>query len=77
VNFAKKHIFRSYYNTDMLVKYENETINSMFYELDYDKNKFSNFEMLSNYVILIIKGLNDFFSISDYQNDIVKVNLIC
>lgn len=62
----------------MLVKYENKTINSMFYELDNDKNKFSNFEMLSNYVSMIIKGLKGFFSISDYRNidDLEKVNLI-
>jgi len=61
----------------MLVKYENKTINSMFYELDNNKNKFSDFEMLSNYVSLIIKGLKGFFSISDHQNidEIEKVNL--
>ncbi len=76
MHFAKKHILRSYYETDMLVKYECQTINSMFYELD--NNKFLNFEILSNYVGLIIKGLKVFFSLSDYRNidDIEKVNLI-
>ena len=75
MQFAKKTFFRGYYEPDMLSKYENDTIESMFYEFD-DQEKFCNFEALSNYNDSIIKGLVGFFSTSDHNHDTEKVNLI-
>ena len=65
VQYLKTNIFGSYYDRNMLEKYQQQTIKSMFYELD--QIKWKNFEKVSDYLNSVILGLTNFFRTSDYH----------
>ena len=65
--------FINYYDQSMPKKYESDTIESMFYELEIHqfqkevKSKWSNFSTASAYLNSVISGLNNFFTTTNYD----------
>jgi hypothetical protein len=51
----------------MLEKYEIQTIEAMFYELDLHQDKQHDFEIISDYFFSVVTGLKNFFRTSEYD----------
>ena len=70
-----KKFLGKYYEREMLHNYENQMIDSMFYELEIaERNtntsvKFSNFDMASNYLKSIMDGLTTFCYTTSHHID--------
>ncbi len=63
-----------YYDKKLLSDYENDTINAMFYEFEYNKLlknpnqfKWSNFEMAYKYLMNVMNGIHIFYKTTGHD----------